>query len=202
MGDPRIVEIVVDQRGVFGSRTLVPNIMHATHESRAEGSRRYTTLNLGGRFHGNSTFIDWNTDTLMIGNDQTLCTMFRPGNINMLSQNLGKKIAIHDSSVPLFLGKLLVSDAFNAMEELYVVRPTPSTRMGVGNLEFAGKGGQDPRFRELLRTRDGFRAAVTVDAIRDVRRLLEGGERDERDKRRRLERQSNMDMLHARRSVK
>ena len=128
--------------------------------------------------------------------------MFRLGNINMLSQNLGKKIAIHDSSVPLSLGKLLVSDAFNAMEELYVVRPTPSTRMGVGNLEFAGKGGQDPRFRELLRTRDGFRAALTVDAIRDVRRLLEGGERDERDKRRRLERQSNMDMLHARRSVK
>jgi hypothetical protein len=36
----------------------------------------------------------------------------------------------------------------------------------------------------LLSTREGLRVAVTVDAVRNVKRLLEGDERDEWDRQR------------------
>ena len=81
------------------------------------------------------------------------------------------------------------------------IRPFPTIRMGTGNLKFAGTRIQDGRFKGLLRVRDSLRVAVTVKAVRDVNRLLEGSDPHECDRRRKMERENGENMLMARRSV-
>jgi hypothetical protein len=48
MGAPRIVEITQNQTGLFISKTLVPNILHASNEAPTEGLCWYVKLDLGG----------------------------------------------------------------------------------------------------------------------------------------------------------
>jgi hypothetical protein len=59
----------------------------------------------------------------------------------------------------------------------------------------------EDRLTQLLTTREGLRVTVTVDAVRDVNRLLEGDERYERGKQSGLETTKNADMLEAQRYV-
>jgi len=121
MGDSRIVEVEVDQHCKIISRTLVPNIMHATKESRVEGSRRYNALDLNAGGQRNRTFIDWITDTLLVRDEQTLQALFKPGNVRMLDSYPVTKIAIQDNNAMQLLDHLRHSGPLSRMEELYVV---------------------------------------------------------------------------------
>jgi len=82
MGDPRIVENAQKLPGIFISKTLIPNIMHGNPEARTGRSHRYTIFWLGGRT--SKRFIDWNTDILIIKDDQTLEGLFNPDNVRIL----------------------------------------------------------------------------------------------------------------------
>ncbi|PMD66364.1 uncharacterized protein K444DRAFT_606639 [Hyaloscypha bicolor E] len=135
MGDPRLVEVIHDGNGVFISKTLVPNILHATAESRRERLRRYVELDLSSGLQGNITYIDWNTDTLKICTEVTLQAIFRPENVRILEPYEPSRIAIPLDSLPTFPTGLRASDPFRKMEELHVIRATPSVTMGVRNLD-------------------------------------------------------------------
>jgi hypothetical protein len=193
MGDPRIVEITQEGRRRFVSKTLVPNIMHVNHESREEGSRRYSQIIIPGS--DSTTFIDWDKDTLLFQNQACLENLFKPGNAGALSLLQASKIAVPFNSLHTFLYNLN-NDRLGAMEELYVIRPTVPT--GGGNLELVGEMHPEYRLTHLLHTRDTLKIAVTVDAVRDANRLLEGEEKIRRDKQRAAKKREDQDMLIAR----
>jgi hypothetical protein len=97
--------------------------------------RRYVELDLSSGLQENITYIDWNTDTLKICTEATLQAIFRPENVRILEPYEPSRIAIPLDSLPAFPTGFRASDPFRKMEELHVIRATPSVTMGVGNLD-------------------------------------------------------------------
>jgi hypothetical protein len=100
-----------------------------------KGLRRYVELDLSSGLQENVTRIDWNTDTLKIYNEATLEAIFRPENVRILEPYEPSRIAIPLDSLPTFPAGLRASDPFRKIEELHVIRATPSVTMGVGNVD-------------------------------------------------------------------